>query len=356
MIKSIYKAKSPEETMQLGERLAKKLKASDTVLLYGDLGAGKTHFTKGLAQGLGIEEKIKSPTYTYVNKYQEVGSRKQEIDLYHYDLYRLNEGDDLTSIGFWESIEDENAINIVEWADRISGQALHQIENQVVVCISEIKEGREIEIKFSRPTILTESEIENYYTEWATPMHVRDHCKTVTNVAMQIAQSYTAVGEVVNFELLYTACMLHDMNRICDFKELNRDKFFEEITDEKWQRWLDLRNQFKGAHHSEIAHDIFMERGYIETAKVIQAHRSDYLITKPELFDCLEKKIIYYADKRAKHDTIVDVKERYRDGKERYQKFSNPEKEKLFEQVEQATYKLEEELFSPLKISPNEIR
>jgi len=66
---AIYTTKSPEETIELGKRLSYRLKAGDLVLLFGDLGSGKTHFIKGIAEGLGVGATIKSPTYAYVNKY-----------------------------------------------------------------------------------------------------------------------------------------------------------------------------------------------------------------------------------------------------------------------------------------------
>ena len=68
-MESVYITTSPEKTIALGKKVATYLHGGDNVLLFGDLGAGKTHFTKGIAKGLGIKEVIKSPTYVYVNRY-----------------------------------------------------------------------------------------------------------------------------------------------------------------------------------------------------------------------------------------------------------------------------------------------
>lgn len=355
MKKAIYQTQSTEETITLAEKLAKKLLPGDTVLLYGDLGMGKTQFSKGLIKGLGIEERVKSPTYTYVNKFEMSGVRGQVLGVYHYDLYRLNEGDDLSSIGFEETTQDPKAINVVEWADRIEKRVADQMEGRIEVRIVGQGDQREISIEFYRSSILPASEIENYYEEWATPMHVRDHCKQVTNVAMQIAAAYVKKGVIVNYELLFTAAMLHDMNRVCDFRTLEREKFPEEVTDEKWQRWLSLREQYKGKTHGDIAYEILMEQGFTETAKVIQLHLSKNLILKTDQYDSLEKKILYYADKRVKHDEIVDLTERFRDGRERYGNDDTDEEVKLYQDIEKKTFELEKELFEKLDINPEDI-
>ena len=87
---------SPEQTRQLGARLAKALKPGAVVAFTGDLGAGKTAFVSGMAQGLGVRERVTSPTFTIVNEYE--GGR---LPLFHFDMYRLGSADDLFDIG-WE--------------------------------------------------------------------------------------------------------------------------------------------------------------------------------------------------------------------------------------------------------------
>ena len=104
---------SPEETEKIGERLAQKL-APGTVLAYrGDLGAGKTAFTRGLARGLGYREPVTSPTYTIVNEY--LGGR---LPLFHFDMYRLQSDDDLWDIG-WEDYLDRGGVCAVEWSENV---------------------------------------------------------------------------------------------------------------------------------------------------------------------------------------------------------------------------------------------
>ena len=104
---------SPEETEKLGEKLAKQL-TPGTVLAYrGDLGAGKTAFTRGLARGLGYTEPVTSPTYTIVNEY--LGGR---MPLFHFDMYRLSSADDLFDIG-WEDYLERGGVCAVEWSENV---------------------------------------------------------------------------------------------------------------------------------------------------------------------------------------------------------------------------------------------
>jgi len=360
-LESVYITKSPEETIKLGKNLANSLKPGDTVLLYGKLGSGKTHFIKGIAAGLGIKATIKSPTYAYVNKFPipnpqspiKYASQKYKHLFYHYDLYRFEKGGDVASIGFEETLEDPNVINVVEWADRLGR---HLPAKHITVRLKGDGNSRKIEIKFISPAILGESEIQKYFDEWATPMHVRRHSEIVTKVAMEVAKAYIKKLEIVNTELLYPACMLHDLNRVCDFRKLDRDRFQEEVTDEKWAKWQSCRREYKGMHHAEITAKILNERGFTETAELIRLHRSDYIVTQAHDLDSIEKKIIYYADKRVKHDEIVSLKERFRDGRERYGKFDTAGERRLFEDVEKQTIKLEKGLFKGLDIKPGDIK
>lgn len=103
---------SPEQTWQRGRLLGELLNAGDTVCLYGDLGAGKTNITYGIAQGLAVREKyITSPTFTFVNEYQG------RVPLYHIDLYRLKETAELENIGFRE-YPGSDGVTVIEWAER----------------------------------------------------------------------------------------------------------------------------------------------------------------------------------------------------------------------------------------------
>lgn len=108
-----YISNSPQETEALGADLAAKLSPGDVVAFTGDLGAGKTAFTRGLARGLGIQERVTSPTFTIVNEYE--GGR---LPLFHFDMYRLSSSDELFDIG-WEDYLARGGVCAVEWSEII---------------------------------------------------------------------------------------------------------------------------------------------------------------------------------------------------------------------------------------------
>ena len=109
----IYETNSPGQTEAVGEALAKALLPGTVIAYRGDLGAGKTAFTRGLARGLGYREPVTSPTYTIVNEY--IGGR---LPLFHFDMYRLGSAEDLWDIG-WEDYLDRGGVCAVEWSENV---------------------------------------------------------------------------------------------------------------------------------------------------------------------------------------------------------------------------------------------
>ena len=109
-----YVSNAPEETEALGAALAERLKPGTVVAFSGDLGAGKTAFVRGMARGLGIPERVTSPTFTIVNEYG--GGR---LPLFHFDMYRLDSSDELFDIG-WEDYLVRGGVCAVEWSENVS--------------------------------------------------------------------------------------------------------------------------------------------------------------------------------------------------------------------------------------------
>ncbi len=105
-------SKSEAETEAAGERFARTLPQGAVVALYGDLGAGKTAFVRGMARGMGIDARVSSPTFTIVNEY--LGTR----DLYHFDMYRLGSSEELFDIG-WEDYLSRGGVCAVEWSENV---------------------------------------------------------------------------------------------------------------------------------------------------------------------------------------------------------------------------------------------
>ncbi len=109
--------KSAKETEEFATSYAKTLNKGDVVLLSGDMGAGKTVFTKGLAKGLNVNEEVTSPTYAYLNVY---GNLVNKNLLYHYDCYRLSSGEDAEALGLTDYFNDPNIICVIEWSENIA--------------------------------------------------------------------------------------------------------------------------------------------------------------------------------------------------------------------------------------------
>lgn len=126
----VYLTNSPEETEAVGQALGKVLQPGTVLAYTGDLGAGKTAFTRGLARGLGAAEQVTSPTYTIVNEYLS-----GRIPLFHFDMYRLASADDLWDIG-WEDYLDRGGVCAVEWSENVT----EAMENAIWVRIEKTGE------------------------------------------------------------------------------------------------------------------------------------------------------------------------------------------------------------------------
>ena len=130
-------SKSYIETEEIAQRLAKTLKGTEIIAMFGGLGAGKTAFTRGLARGLGIEDGVSSPTFALVHEYEG------KFPVYHFDMYRINTFDDLYTTGFFDYMD--NGVMVIEWSENIEN-ALP--DNCIRVYIKVISENeREIEIE-----------------------------------------------------------------------------------------------------------------------------------------------------------------------------------------------------------------
>lgn len=111
MVKFI--SSSASETENIGKKLAKTLKGTEVIALFGGLGAGKTAFTRGLSEGLGFEDGVSSPTFALVHEYEG------KFPIFHFDMYRVTTYDDLYSTGFFDYIG--NGILVIEWSENIEG-------------------------------------------------------------------------------------------------------------------------------------------------------------------------------------------------------------------------------------------
>ena len=133
-----YITNSPAQTEAVGEKLAKVLQPGTVIAYRGDLGAGKTAFTRGLARGLGCDDMVTGPTYTSVNEYLS-----GRMPLFHFDMYRLGSSDDLFDIG-WEDYLERGGVCAVEWSENVDDA----MENAIYVKIEKTgEESRKITIE-----------------------------------------------------------------------------------------------------------------------------------------------------------------------------------------------------------------
>ena len=113
-INKVFITSNFKETQKLGRDFAKVLEKGDVLYLYGDLGSGKTTFVRGLAEGLGVKQRIISPTFIIVRSY-----KLEVISFYHIDLYRVENEKDIKGLGLEEVINNPENIVVIEWADKL---------------------------------------------------------------------------------------------------------------------------------------------------------------------------------------------------------------------------------------------
>lgn len=133
---------SPEETIEAGIRLGKRLTGGEVIAYKGGLGAGKTTFTRGLAIGMGLEDNVSSPTFAIVNEYH--GTR---LSLYHFDMYRINGGEALETTGFFDYISDD-AVIAAEWSENIEDE----LDGKTITVVLELTENGGRKITLTDPT------------------------------------------------------------------------------------------------------------------------------------------------------------------------------------------------------------
>ena len=139
MTTKIFRTRTPAETQTIGEEIGKQLRQGDLVALIGDLGTGKTCLTQGIARGVGVDPNqiVNSPSYTLINEYAG------KIPIYHVDLYRLQNHDELLDLGLDEYMEG-NGICVIEWAEKLGSLKISHTKIQIT-WLSEMT--REIEIQ-----------------------------------------------------------------------------------------------------------------------------------------------------------------------------------------------------------------
>ncbi|MBI3336505.1 tRNA (adenosine(37)-N6)-threonylcarbamoyltransferase complex ATPase subunit type 1 TsaE [Candidatus Peregrinibacteria bacterium] len=296
-----------------------------TLFLRGNLGAGKTTFLQGFAEGLGIRERLTSPTYALEQRYTvelfdplSIHSPlpalpqwgrcppwgRENIELLHIDLYRIDpkEAKDLV-----ESSDDFQGIRCIEWSEKISEKEKTGLHIDLKFEDHKNTE-RSLDIQFHDIALPSRAQIETWRKETALLKPICKHCDTVGRFAEKIAHTLLERGVIVRPETVRRAGELHDLLRFLDFQNPSLDP------PPVWKKWM---AQYPNLKHEAACALFLREQGFDALATIIEPH--GLMFPSPKR-PTIEQKVLFYADKRTIVDRVVSIDERFEDFKERYGK------------------------------------
>lgn len=271
-----------------------------TLLLRGDLGAGKTTFVQGLARGLGIRGRITSPTYALEQRYGK-------NVLSHIDLYRL--GDDRIT-EFLDNLDPFPGIRVIEWSER----AMH-LHGDSEVTIDESVERRSIIIDCHDILIPTKKQMNGWMRDTCLPNHIVKHCEVVASVCDDIAKALLGQGRMIRPKALHAAGLVHDLLRFVDFLSLEGNEHYSPSKSET-ERWSELKEKY-GSPHETAAERFLVDQGYPDLGTIVRTHRG-HGSHPMDLPQTIEQMALCYADKRVRFTERVTVDERFDDFMKRY--------------------------------------
>ena len=192
--------------------------------------------------------------------------------------------------------------------------------------------------------------------EYCVPLHILKHSLTVAKLAVFLAERLNEKGEAVDVDLVDRACLLHDIARVCDFKELNYDDFEQTVTEQDKAKWQQLRATYKGVGHEDAAYHILKEK-YPVLALTVRRHKYRAMLDERTRPNTWEEKLVYYADMRVMHDKIMPLKTRLKEGHKRniHLHGSAAQSKINTAKVDPLIYGLEEEIFNKIGLSPSEV-
>ncbi|MHC4206874.1 MAG: HD domain-containing protein [Planctomycetota bacterium] len=192
--------------------------------------------------------------------------------------------------------------------------------------------------------------------EYHVPPHIVSHSKAVAKLAVFLAQRLNENGAAINVTHLEGACLLHDLLRVHDFKETDYNRFEQALPEEEKAKWQRLRAKYKASSHEDAACDIFIEQ-YPILASTIKRHRYMALLDEKDKPESWEEKLLYYADKRVKHEKIVSLKERLTEGHKRnvFLHGSAAQSKINTSKVDPLIYEMENQIFEKIGLDPLEV-
>ncbi len=192
--------------------------------------------------------------------------------------------------------------------------------------------------------------------EHHVPPHIVKHSLTAAKLAVFLARRLKEKGITVDVNLVDRACLLHDIVRICNIKELDYGRFEQTVTAEDKAKWQQLRAKYEETPHEHAACDILKDK-FPVLALTIKKHRYIGILNKKEKPNTWEEKLVYYADMRVMHDKIVPLEERLTEAHKRNALFYGTEAQSkiLTDKVDPLIYSLEKEIFDEIGLSPLDI-
>lgn len=369
----ILASKSANMTREIGIAFSASLyKKATTIFLQGELGSGKTTFTKGLGLGLGLGNIVTSPTYALENRYGSTSSPQAGETLLHLDLFRLEPSEARKMLA---ASEEFPGVRVVEWSERLrvmprsaADPSIHpstaspsrgtrddmaaRIEAlpAILITFEEISPTeRRIEITFNDIALPDRETIERWRSNVKLPEHIARHCDIVGAFARKCAEELLRRGKVTRPQAVQHAGELHDLFRFVDFHVKSRRDFTGHVAQPPI--WQTLSQRYPGSHEEACAQ--FLEKqGYSALGVIVRPHglrtidvpRGDGVALRghPNGLNTIEQKLLFYADKRVLFDRVVSLDERFEDFMQRYGKGTESEQAKRWRQK---TEELEHALF-----------
>lgn len=190
------------------------------------------------------------------------------------------------------------------------------------------------------------------------PTHILKHSEAANKVGVFLACRLAEKGIEVDVDLVERACLLHDLFRVCDFPLEDFRPFEQPVTEADKARWRRLKAEHGHRRHEDAA-DAFLKDRYPILAETIRKHRYTAVIDDQDGLESWEEKLVYYADKRAMHDTIVPLAERLDEAHQRsaiaLAKAGQPRRQDMEEKVDALIFQLEAEIFSRLDLHPDDV-
>lgn len=331
---------------KLAEQLALRVlcfpEGGQVIILKGEVGAGKTTFSRFFSEYLGL--KSSSPTFS-IFELSSGEYNEKSLTVLHADFYRasaergaelLDEYLERYKIFSREELKTKSQnIYLLEWiSDEMKQEFFYEqgiptIEIEFIHNFAEteqIGECRDLEIQFTNPQSISVTEAKKLHDTYLTPLHVREHIELVRKIAVFCARKLEENINPIDLTLVESGAILHDCVRYVDFPKLPKNsedieqiQFYtpeESITNEKCDFWAIIKAEYKTVHHAYAMQDILKKMNCEATGQVVKSHYTGDIFRKEKF--SLEEICVYYADKRALHSTFVTIQERLIDGMKRY--------------------------------------